>query len=47
MEDNENNGKEIESVQDPEYNQSNQNSIHPSQNMNVLGKNDINVILII
>jgi hypothetical protein len=35
MEDNENNGKEIDSVQDPEYNQSNQNSIHPSQNMNL------------
>ena len=35
MEDNENNGKEIDSVQDPEYNQSNQNSNHLSQNMNL------------
>ena len=35
MEDNENNGKEIDSVQEPEYNQSNQNSNHPSQNMNL------------
>jgi hypothetical protein len=35
MEDNDNNGKEIDSVQDPEYNQSNQNSNHLSQNMNL------------
>jgi hypothetical protein len=35
MEDNENNGKEIDSVQEPEYNQSNQNSNHLSQNMNL------------
>jgi hypothetical protein len=35
MEDNENNGKEKDSVQDPEYNQSNQNSNHLSQNMNL------------